>query len=144
MKQDPTKKEPKNFSCVAPSIPGPPTDDNHSDSTNVVFYRDSESCAAAKDPELFECGSYLDCTNCTKHQNCMWCGSLNVCVSNEAYVTSFPFGQCYEWFQRQNCQRTSCSGFGSKFMVRNLLVLNESNFFMNRAFLSTRICRRWF
>ena len=108
MTHDQTKKE-KEFSCVAPSIPGPRNEDT-SDSTNVEIFRDSASCAAAKDPELFECGSFLDCTNCTKHQNCMWCGSLSVCVSNEAYVTSFPFGQCYEWFQRQNCQRTSCSG----------------------------------
>ena len=29
----------------------------------------------------------------------MWCGILNTCVSNDAHVTSFPFGQCYEWFQ---------------------------------------------
>ena len=40
----------------------------------------------------------------------MWCGILNTCVSNDAHVTSFPFGQCYEWFQKPHCGQTQCQG----------------------------------
>ena len=58
----------------------------------------------------FECGSFKTCEICTMRSTCMWCGILNTCVSNDAHVTSFPFGQCYEWFQKPHCGQTQCQG----------------------------------
>ena len=106
-------KNNEQMSCIDPaSLPDTPnTTELTSDGYTVFHYSDTEKCALSNNVDLFECGTFDECTECTKHHNnCMWCGSLNVCVSNEAYVTSFPFGQCFEWFQRQNCQRTKCEG----------------------------------
>lgn len=44
------------------------------------------------------CSLHVTCENCTSQSNeCMWCGSTKRCVDSNAYVISFPYGQCLEW-----------------------------------------------
>ncbi|ODN01460.1 putative protein tag-53 [Orchesella cincta] len=42
------------------------------------------------------CADYTSCSNCTSNR-CIWCNNLNTCVDKNAYVISFPFGQCMSW-----------------------------------------------
>lgn len=35
---------------------------------------------------------------------CMWCSSTERCVDSNAYIISFPYGQCLEW-QTATCSR---------------------------------------
>lgn len=44
------------------------------------------------------CSQHTNCANCTSHaMECMWCSSTQRCVDSNAYVISFPYGQCLEW-----------------------------------------------
>lgn len=44
------------------------------------------------------CSLHVTCENCTSQATeCMWCGSTKRCVDSNAYVISFPYGQCLEW-----------------------------------------------
>lgn len=44
------------------------------------------------------CSLRTTCENCTSQgMECMWCGSTKRCVDSNAYVISFPYGQCLEW-----------------------------------------------
>ena len=38
----------------------------------------------------------LSCKNCTNNL-CMWCKNLGMCVDRNAYLASFPYGQCMDW-----------------------------------------------
>ncbi|KAH0516146.1 Attractin-like protein 1 [Microtus ochrogaster] len=40
---------------------------------------------------------------------CMWCSSTERCVDSNAYIISFPYGQCLEW-QTATCSPQNCSG----------------------------------
>lgn len=51
------------------------------------------------------CSSHSTCENCTR-ASCMWCGNQAQCVESNAYVSSFPYGQCMEWTTIIN----KCSG----------------------------------
>ena len=42
------------------------------------------------------CSHRLDIVNCTQ-ADCMWCSNQKRCVDSNAYVPSFPYGQCLEW-----------------------------------------------
>ena len=42
------------------------------------------------------CSERTDCTNCT-NSLCMWCKNLGMCVDRNAYLASFPYGQCMDW-----------------------------------------------
>uniref|UniRef100_A0A4W4EMR1 Attractin-like 1b n=1 Tax=Electrophorus electricus TaxID=8005 RepID=A0A4W4EMR1_ELEEL len=56
------------------------------------------------------CSLHTTCENCTSQANeCMWCGSTKRCVDSNAYVISFPYGQCLEW-QTNECVSQNCSG----------------------------------
>lgn len=59
--------------------------------TSMSIDRESSSCDQA-------CPDYSTCFNCTSN-NCMWCDNLNTCVGKNAYVISFPFGECMSWSQ---------------------------------------------
>ncbi|MGH0143660.1 UNVERIFIED_CONTAM: hypothetical protein FKN15_057392 [Acipenser sinensis] len=51
------------------------------------------------------CSLRTTCSNCTSQgMECMWCSSAKRCVDSNAYVISFPYGQCLEW-QTGNCLR---------------------------------------
>ncbi|MGH0160302.1 UNVERIFIED_CONTAM: hypothetical protein FKN15_039103 [Acipenser sinensis] len=56
------------------------------------------------------CSLRTACSNCTSQgMECMWCSSTKRCVDSNAYVISFPYGQCLEW-QTGNCLPQNCSG----------------------------------
>ncbi|XP_005804448.1 attractin-like protein 1 [Xiphophorus maculatus] len=56
------------------------------------------------------CSLHTNCANCTSQaMECMWCGSTRRCVDSNAYVISFPYGQCLEW-QTADCMAQNCSG----------------------------------
>ncbi|NXA11405.1 ATRN1 protein, partial [Sapayoa aenigma] len=50
------------------------------------------------------CSLRTTCSNCTSNgMECMWCSSTKRCVDSNAYIISFPYGQCLEW------QTATCS-----------------------------------
>jgi hypothetical protein len=51
------------------------------------------------------CEIHKGCEACT-NAGCMWCASQGVCVGSNAYVATFPYGQCLEW----TTQISKCSG----------------------------------
>ncbi|XP_012670081.1 attractin-like protein 1 isoform X1 [Clupea harengus] len=56
------------------------------------------------------CSLRTSCANCTSQtMECMWCASTKRCVDSNAYVISFPYGQCLEW-QTGECVSQNCSG----------------------------------
>ena len=42
------------------------------------------------------CSERPNCANCT-NSLCMWCKNLGMCVDRNAYLASFPYGQCMDW-----------------------------------------------
>ncbi|XP_073467126.1 attractin [Aquarana catesbeiana] len=58
------------------------------------------------------CASRSQCSDCTSASSeCMWCSNMKQCVDSNAYVASFPFGQCMEWYTMSNCPPENCSGY---------------------------------
>ncbi|XP_043911831.1 attractin-like protein 1 [Protopterus annectens] len=56
------------------------------------------------------CSLRSTCSNCTSQgMECMWCSGTKRCVDSNAYVISFPYGQCLEW-QTTACPSQNCSG----------------------------------
>ena len=58
------------------------------------------------------------CNNCTSAM-CMWCQNMQMCVDRNAYLASFPYGQCMDWTTHfEQCPRETnatvpnlCSGY---------------------------------
>nr|XP_016851784.1 PREDICTED: attractin [Anolis carolinensis] len=58
------------------------------------------------------CGLRMACSECTSsNSECMWCSNKKQCVDSNAYVASFPYGQCMEWHTVSNCPPENCSGY---------------------------------
>ncbi|MEQ2187484.1 hypothetical protein GOODEAATRI_005121 [Goodea atripinnis] len=58
------------------------------------------------------CAMRTTCSDCTSGTSeCMWCSNMKQCVDSNAYVASFPFGQCMEWYTMSNCPPENCSGY---------------------------------
>lgn len=58
------------------------------------IFAESRNARPCKTP----CSLHVTCENCTSQATeCMWCGSTKRCVDSNAYVISFPYGQCLEW-----------------------------------------------
>ncbi|MBN3325866.1 ATRN protein, partial [Atractosteus spatula] len=58
------------------------------------------------------CALRSACTECTSSSSeCMWCSNMKQCVDSNAYVASFPFGQCMEWYTMNSCPPENCSGY---------------------------------
>ncbi|XP_063781410.1 attractin [Pseudophryne corroboree] len=58
------------------------------------------------------CASRSQCAECTSASSeCMWCSNMRQCVDSNAYVASFPYGQCMEWYTMSNCPPENCSGY---------------------------------
>uniref|UniRef100_UPI00398E86D8 attractin isoform X4 n=1 Tax=Pristiophorus japonicus TaxID=55135 RepID=UPI00398E86D8 len=58
------------------------------------------------------CALRMTCGECTSsNSECMWCSNMKQCVDANAYVASFPFGQCMEWNTMSNCLPENCSGY---------------------------------
>ncbi|CAH1259216.1 ATRNL1 [Branchiostoma lanceolatum] len=54
------------------------------------------------------CSHRLDIVNCTL-SDCMWCSNQQRCVDSNAYVPSFPYGQCLEWCTKADGCPGECS-----------------------------------
>uniref|UniRef100_A0A8C5QK43 Attractin-like protein 1 n=1 Tax=Leptobrachium leishanense TaxID=445787 RepID=A0A8C5QK43_9ANUR len=62
-------------------------------------------------PCKMPCSLRTSCSNCTSNgMECMWCSNTKRCVDSNAYIISFPYGQCLEW-QTNTCSSQNCSGF---------------------------------
>ncbi|XP_062852126.1 attractin isoform X1 [Trichomycterus rosablanca] len=58
------------------------------------------------------CALRSSCSECTSGgAECMWCTNMRQCVDSNAYVASFPFGQCLEWYTMNICPPENCSGY---------------------------------
>uniref|UniRef100_F6R4A2 Attractin n=1 Tax=Monodelphis domestica TaxID=13616 RepID=F6R4A2_MONDO len=58
------------------------------------------------------CALRTMCGECTSGSSeCMWCSNMKQCVDSNAYVASFPFGQCMEWYTMSSCPPENCSGY---------------------------------
>ncbi|MBZ3891410.1 Attractin [Sciurus carolinensis] len=58
------------------------------------------------------CALRTACGECTgSSSECMWCSNMKQCVDSNAYVASFPFGQCMEWYTMSSCPPENCSGY---------------------------------
>ncbi|XP_077945447.1 attractin isoform X3 [Gasterosteus aculeatus] len=58
------------------------------------------------------CASRATCSECTgSSSECMWCSNMKQCVDSNAYVSSFPYGQCMEWYTLNSCPPENCSGY---------------------------------
>ncbi|XP_064629979.1 attractin-like protein 1 isoform X2 [Lineus longissimus] len=54
------------------------------------------------------CEVNTGCEACT-NAGCMWCASQGTCVGSNAYVATFPYGQCLEWTTLiSKCSDTRC------------------------------------
>jgi hypothetical protein len=42
------------------------------------------------------CSDRTNCDECLE-QSCMWCKNLRMCTDRNAYLASFPYGQCMDW-----------------------------------------------
>ncbi|XP_076830982.1 attractin [Brachyhypopomus gauderio] len=58
------------------------------------------------------CALRSSCSECASGgSECMWCSNMRQCVDSNAYVASFPFGQCMEWYTMNTCPPENCSGY---------------------------------
>jgi len=60
---------------------------------------DSEEGSGRKEPVghcPVSCSARDSCANCTSGL-CMWCHNQQMCVDRNAYLASFPYGQCMDW-----------------------------------------------
>ena len=82
---------------------------------------DSEEGGAKKESKTscaVSCSLRDTCTNCTSAM-CMWCQNMQMCVDRNAYLASFPYGQCMDWTTHfEQCPRETnatvpdlCSGY---------------------------------
>lgn len=75
------------------------------------------------------CSLRTTCSNCTSNgMECMWCSSTKRCVDSNAYIISFPYGQCLEW-QTATCSR--------KYLNEQYVVITYSDviFFHSKVYL---------
>ncbi|XP_078717801.1 attractin isoform X3 [Lampetra fluviatilis] len=58
------------------------------------------------------CAARRTCAECASGStDCMWCSNAKRCVDANAYVPSFPYGQCMEWHTMNACPPENCSGY---------------------------------
>ncbi|XP_022110454.1 attractin-like protein 1 isoform X2 [Acanthaster planci] len=58
----------------------------------------------------FSCDDLHTCQSCLSMNSCMWCSNQQRCIDSNSYITSFPYGLCWEWHTGiQNCPVTNCS-----------------------------------
>lgn len=71
------------------------------------------------------CALRSSCSECTSGSSeCMWCSNMRQCVDSNAYVASFPYGQCMEWYTMNSCPRTSALSFSGFMPVSLCLVFS--------------------
>ena len=65
--------------------------DDEMRSSNLYFFAGTSPSACTP-----ACSDRPTCGNCTGGL-CMWCKNLNMCIDRNAYLASFPYGQCMDW-----------------------------------------------
>ncbi|XP_078668926.1 attractin-like protein 1 [Branchiostoma floridae x Branchiostoma belcheri] len=72
----------------------------------------SDECKEGTSSSVFTCklpcSHRMDIVNCTM-SDCMWCSNQKRCVDSNAYVPSFPYGQCLEWCTKADTCPRECS-----------------------------------
>ena len=48
------------------------------------------------------CSDRTTCDHCLE-SSCMWCKNLRMCTDRNAYLVSFPYGQCMDWMTTGSC-----------------------------------------
>ena len=87
-------------------------------STGVSDSDDGSSKKESKTTCAVSCSLRDTCTNCTSAL-CMWCQNMQMCIDRNAYLASFPYGQCMDWTTHfEQCPRETnttipnlCSGY---------------------------------
>jgi len=87
-------------------------------STGVNDSEESGSKKESKTTCPVSCSARDTCTNCTSAM-CMWCQNMQMCIDRNAYLASFPYGQCMDWTTHfEQCPRETndtvpnlCSGY---------------------------------
>ncbi|KAK1337307.1 hypothetical protein QTO34_001933 [Cnephaeus nilssonii] len=75
------------------------------------------------------CALRTACGECTSGSSeCMWCSNMKQCVDSNAYVASFPYGQCMEWYTMSSCPRQSSGTVNSPSSARIHVRLRSSAF----------------
>ena len=72
--------------------------------TGINSSEEGSSGSAKKEPVghcPVSCSENESCGNCTSRL-CMWCHNMHMCVDRNAYLASFPYGQCMDWTTQIN------------------------------------------
>ncbi|XP_071792859.1 attractin-like isoform X3 [Asterias amurensis] len=73
-------------------------------------YGKCESAQGGESTCEITCDSRTSCNQCLDEDGCMWCTNQNRCVDSKSYITSFPYGLCWEWqTSKRNCPASNCS-----------------------------------
>ncbi|KAG1676692.1 Attractin-like protein 1 [Nymphon striatum] len=88
----------------------------HNDNKCYIFVREignkTEKAALTDEHRLkcdVPCSARKTCQNCTQGQ-CLWCNNQQRCIDNNAYIVSFPYGQCRDWTNHSpKCPAATCS-----------------------------------
>ena len=61
------------------------------------------------------CSDRTTCGHCLE-SSCMWCKNLGICTDRNAYLVSFPYGQCMDWTTTGSCPVVSPKSNGIQFI----------------------------
>uniref|UniRef100_H2YSI8 CUB domain-containing protein n=1 Tax=Ciona savignyi TaxID=51511 RepID=H2YSI8_CIOSA len=74
-------------------------------SKTCIEYNSNET----SEPCETSCADLKSCSNCLKDSSCMWCQSQYKCINTNSYVVQYPYGQCLEWTNKNQCPVYKCS-----------------------------------
>ena len=77
--------------------------------SNMTTNKTERQAVCSKRP----CAEHSSCSSCTQ-SNCMWCSNLALCIDTNAYVASFPYGQCMDWTTKQDKCNGQCGFDGGQ------------------------------
>ena len=73
------------------------------------------------------CSDRTTCTDCLQQQ-CMWCKNLKMCTDRNAYLASFPYGQCMDWTTAQgSCPLPSSKTNGKQTDIWKRIIIGDFN-----------------
>ena len=77
--------------------------------SNMTTNKTERQAVCSKRP----CAEHSSCSSCTQ-SSCMWCSNLALCIDTNAYVASFPYGQCMDWTTKQDKCNGQCGFDGGQ------------------------------
>ena len=77
--------------------------------SNMTANKTERQAVCSKSP----CAEHSSCSSCTQN-SCMWCSNLALCIDTNAYVASFPYGQCMDWTTKQDKCNGQCGFDGGQ------------------------------